>query len=189
MTGQPQTGQPLEERLIAEVPGLRAFARSLTQDSASADDLVQETILRAWAKLDSFEEGTNLRAWLFTILRNTFISSKRKVKREVEDSEGHHAARLVEAPRQDGAASLGSFRRALSRLPQDQREALMLVGAVGFTYEEAAEVCNCSSGTIKSRVNRARLRLDGLLQSGEEEAAADGPEQPEEDAPPPRRAP
>ncbi len=188
MTGQPQTEQPLEERLIAEVPGLRAFARSLTQDSASADDLVQETILRAWAKLDSFEDGTNLRAWLFTILRNTFISSKRKVKREVEDSEGHHAARLVEAPRQDGAASLGSFRRALSRLPQDQREALMLVGAVGFTYEEAAEVCNCSSGTIKSRVNRARLRLDGLLQSGEEEAVADGSEQPEEDAPPPRRA-
>lgn len=157
------TDRPLEERLVDEVPALRAFARSLTQDATAADDLVQETILRAWAKLDSFQEGTNLRAWLFTILRNTFISGKRKVKREVEDADGAHAGRMTESPRQDGAAELGSFRKALSRLPQGQREALMLVGAVGFTYDEAAEVCGVSAGTIKSRVNRARKRIDELL--------------------------
>ncbi len=185
------SGEPLEDRLVAEVPGLRAFARSLTHDAAAADDLVQETILRAWARLDSFEEGTNLRAWLFTILRNTFISGKRKVKREVEDAEGHHAARLVETPRQDGAANLGNFRHALSQLPQDQREALMLVGAVGFTYDEAAEVCGCSSGTIKSRVNRARRRLDGMLEFGEGDADGAAGDVSEEEAPPaqpPRQA-
>ena len=169
------TGTPLEERLVAEVPGLRAFARSLTQDAAAADDLVQETVLRAWSNLDKFEEGTNLRAWLFTILRNTFISGKRKVKREVEDADGEHAGRLTEGGRQDGAAELGNFRRALARLPQDQREALMLVGAVGFTYDEAAEVCSVSPGTIKSRVNRARRRLDELLEAqGGAEGDAEG---------------
>lgn len=154
----------LEEQIIAEVPGLRAFARSLTQDATKADDLVQETILRAWSNLDSFKEGTNLRAWLFTILRNTFISMTRKHKREVEDVDGQHAAGGIAAPSQDGAAHLASFRRALSRLPQDQREAIILVGAVGFTYDEAAEICSVSSGTIKSRVNRARRRLEEQME-------------------------
>lgn len=156
-----------EEDLIAEVPSLRAFARSLTQDPTSADDLVQETILRAWSKLDSFKDGTNLRAWLFTILRNTFISMKRKDKREVEDADGHHAAGLVATANQEGAADLGNFRRALSQLPQDQREAIVLVGAVGFTYDETAEICGCSTGTIKSRVNRARRRLDQLFEGSD----------------------
>lgn len=160
----------LEEQLVAQVPGLRAFARSLTHDPAAADDLVQETILRAWANLDSFREGSNLRAWLFTILRNTFISMTRKGKREVEDVDGEHAARITLAPRQDGAADLANFRQALSLLPQDQREAMMLVGAVGFTYDETAEICGCSPGTIKSRVNRARRRLETILYRAEEQA-------------------
>ena len=162
-----------EEDLIAEVPSLRAFARSLTQDPTSADDLVQETILRAWSKLDSFKEGTNLRAWLFTILRNTFISTKRKGKREVEDADGHHAAGLVAIAHQEGAADLGNFRRALSQLPQDQREAIVLVGAVGFTYEETAEICGCSTGTVKSRVNRARRRLGQLFDGSNDQPPPD----------------
>ena len=157
------TRPSLEEQLIAEVPSLRAFARSLAQDHATADDLVQETILKAWSKLDSFEDGTNLRAWLFTILRNTFFSLKRKVRREVEDVDGAHAAKLVQLPRQEGAMELAKFRTALARLPDDQREALVLVGAAGFTYEEAAAICGCAVGTMKSRINRARDRLSSLL--------------------------
>lgn len=149
----------LEEQLVAEVPSLRAFARSLTRNHASADDLVQETVLKAWTKLDSFEEGTNLRAWLFTILRNTFISMKRKGQREVEDANGAHAAKVVQIPEQEGAMELVQFRRALAVLPDEQREALVLVGAAGFTYEEAAAICGCVVGTIKSRISRARRRL------------------------------
>lgn len=177
----------LEEQLVAEVPGLRAFARSLAKDPAAADDLVQETILRAWSNLDSFREGTNLRAWLFTILRNTFFSTLRKGKREVEDVDGQHAARVVETPRQEGAADLVNFRRALSHLPQDQREAVVLVGAVGFTYDETAEICGVSPGTIKSRVNRARRRLEELM---DREVAETAPESgtAAAEAPPSRQA-
>lgn len=157
------TRPSLEDQLVAEVPSLRAFARSLAQDQATADDLVQETILKAWSKLESFEEGTNLRAWLFTILRNTFFSMKRKVRREVEDVDGVHAANLVEIPRQEGAMELAQFRKGLASLPDDQREALVLVGAAGFTYEEAAAICGCAVGTMKSRINRARGRLSSIL--------------------------
>ena len=157
------TVSSLEEELVAEVPNLRAFARSLTQNQASADDLVQETVLKAWTKRDSYQRGTNLRAWMFTILRNTFISSKRKIKREIEDVDGSHAARLSQAPPQDAAMELADFRRAFATLPDDQREALVLVGAAGFTYEEAAGICDCAVGTMKSRVNRARNRLTELL--------------------------
>lgn len=157
------TAKPLADQLVAEVPRLRAFARSLTQNQASADDLVQETILKAWAKLDSFEEGTNLRAWLFTILRNTHISAKRKTQREVEDVDGFHAAQITQLPQHDSAIELAEFRRALATLPDKQREALVLVGAEGFTYDEAAEICDCAVGTMKSRINRARARLAGLL--------------------------
>lgn len=161
----------LEHQLIAEVPNLRAFARSLAQNHAVADDLVQETVLKAWAKIDSYQPGTNMRAWLFTILRNTFISLKRKRKREVEDADGAHAAQIVQIPEQDGAMELADFRRALSELPLDQREAIVLVGAEGFTYDEAAEICGCASGTIKSRVNRARARLSELLHLDPEDLA------------------
>ena len=153
----------LEEQLVAEVPRLRAFARSLAQNHAAADDLVQETILKAWTNRESYQKGTNLRAWLFTILRNTFISLKRKHKREVEDADGIHAARVVQIAEQEGAMALAEFRRALSKLPIEQREAIVLVGAEGFTYDEAAKICGCASGTIKSRVNRARKSLSVLL--------------------------
>lgn len=152
------------DELIAQTSNLRAFARSLVHDPSRADDLVQETILKAWTNLDSFRQGTNMRAWLFTIMRNTFYSNLRKHRREVEDVDGHHAARVSEKPAQHGVLELRDFEEAFKTLPEDQREALTLVGASGFSYEEAAEVCGCAVGTIKSRVNRARAKLTELLQ-------------------------
>lgn len=159
----------LRKALIGEMASLRAFAVSLCGDQERADDLVQETLFKAWNNLDSFHEGTNLKAWLFTILRNTYFSERRKRRREVEDADGSYAARLVTHPEQDGHMDLQDFRRMLGRLPDDQREALVLVGAAGFSYEEAAEICGCAVGTIKSRVNRARNRLGDMLGFAEHE--------------------
>lgn len=158
-----QISAALREELLASIPNLRAFAVSLTGNSERADDLVQETLMKAWAKFDTFEEGTNLRAWLFTILRNEFYSQVRKRGREIEDAEGTYAARLASQPSQNGHMDLKDFRAALGQLPDDQREALILVGASGFSYEEAAEICQCAVGTIKSRVSRARARLADIL--------------------------
>jgi len=146
---------------------LRAFGVSLCGDRERADDLVQETLFKAWNHLDSFKEGTNLKAWLFTILRNTYFSERRKRKREVEDADGSYAARLSSRPEQHGHMDMKDFQEALSQLPDDQREALILVGAAGFSYEEAAEISRCAVGTIKSRVNRARNRLADTLQLDE----------------------
>jgi len=146
---------------------LRAFAVSLCGDRERADDLVQETLYKAWNHLDSFKEGTNLKAWLFTILRNTYFSERRKRKREVEDADGSYAARLSSKPEQHGHMDMKDFQEALAELPDDQREALVLVGAAGFSYEEAADISGCAIGTIKSRVNRARNRLAETLQMGD----------------------
>lgn len=156
---------------MAQIGSLRAFAVSLCGDRERADDLVQETLCKAWNHLDSFKEGTNLKAWLFTILRNTFFSERRKRKREVEDADGNLAARLSSLPEQHGHMDMKDFQEALSKLPDDQREALILVGAAGFSYEEAAEISGCAVGTIKSRVNRARNRLAESLELGEEDEA------------------
>jgi len=149
--------------LLAAVPTLRAFAVSLAKNADRADDLVQETLVKAWDKQDSFQPGTNLKAWLFTILRNEFYSQMRKRRREVEDSDGIITARLSVHPSQEGSSDLNDFRRALELLPEDQREAIILIGASGFSYEEAAEICGCAVGTIKSRVSRARTRLQEIL--------------------------
>jgi RNA polymerase sigma-70 factor, ECF subfamily len=153
---------------------LRAFGVSLCGDKERADDLVQETLFKAWNHLDSFKEGTNLKAWLFTILRNTYFSERRKRKREVEDADGTYAARLATHPEQHGHMDMQDFRAVLVRLPDDQREALILVGAAGFSYEETAEICGCAVGTIKSRVNRARNRLADMLGLTEGEAGQRG---------------
>jgi len=155
--------EALRQELLSAIPNLRAFAVSLCGNGERADDLVQETLMKAWAKFHTFQEGTNLRAWLFTILRNEFYSQVRKKGREVEDAEGAYAARLASQPGQTGHMDLRDFHSALSELPDDQREALILVGASGFSYEEAAEICNCAVGTIKSRVSRARTRLSEIL--------------------------
>ena len=153
----------LKNALLAEIPSLRAFAISLSGNGDKADDLVQETLMKAWAAHASFAEGSNLRAWLFTIMRNTYFSQYRKARREVQDVDGEAAARLVSHPEQQGHLDLADFRIALDQLSVDQREALILIGASGFSYEEAAEICGCAVGTVKSRVNRARQRLMQLL--------------------------
>ncbi|QND51027.1 RNA polymerase sigma factor [Phyllobacterium sp. 628] len=152
-----------KRNLIASLPKLRAFAVSLIGNPDRADDLVQDTIMKAWAKQDSFEPGTNIKAWLFTILRNEFYSQMRKRGREVQDSDGIFTEQLSVHPSQYGALDLQDFRKALEKLPDDQREAIILVGASGFSYEEAADICECAVGTIKSRVSRARTRLQELL--------------------------
>jgi RNA polymerase sigma-70 factor (ECF subfamily) len=149
--------------LIELLPSLRAFARSLAHNPAQADDLVQDTLVKALANVDRFEPGTNLRAWLFTILRNHYYSQLRKAKREVEDAEGKYAARIAVRPEQDGSVDLEDFKVAFAQLAPDHREVLTLVGASGCSYEEAAQICGCAVGTIKSRVNRARKKLSDLL--------------------------
>ena len=153
----------LRDDILASVPSLRAFAISLSGNGDRADDLVQETLLRALANIDSFQPGTNMSAWMFTILRNLFRSEYRKRRREVEDTDGSYAESLKSHPEQGSRLEFQEFRTALAKLPPDQREALVLVGASGFSYEEAANICGCAVGTIKSRVNRARTRLADLL--------------------------
>ena len=171
MTGTPtkNTGRPgeasaqIKADLIAVIPNLRAFAVSLCGNPDRADDLVQETLVKAWGHLDSFVEGTNLPAWLFTILRNFYYSEYRKRRREVADPDGAIATKLATAPAQNGHMDLRDLHEALQQLPNDQREALILIGASGLSYEEAAEICGCAIGTMKSRVNRARHRLAEML--------------------------
>jgi RNA polymerase sigma-70 factor (ECF subfamily) len=153
----------LRDQILAAIPSLRAFAISLSGNVDRADDLVQETILRALANIQSFQPGTNMPAWLFTILRNLFRSEYRKRRREVEDADGSLAETLKSHPDQLGRVEFQEFRVALAQLPAEQREALILVGASGFSYEEAADICECAVGTIKSRVNRARSRLAKML--------------------------
>ncbi len=153
----------IKDDLVAAIPALRAFAVSLSGNPDRADDLVQETLVKAWVSLDSFEEGTNLTAWLFTILRNIFYSDYRKRRRETSDPDGVMASRLVSPAAQLGHMDFLDFRDALQKLPADQREALILIGASGMSYDEAAGICGCAPGTMKSRVNRARNRLAELL--------------------------
>jgi RNA polymerase sigma-70 factor, ECF subfamily len=159
----------VKQAFVESLPHLRLFARSLTRNFVEADDLVQETLLKALANIDRFEPGTKLRPWLFTIMRNTFYSDLRKKRREVQDVDGEHSARLVQGPRQESAVDFEDFKRAFGMLHNDHREVLTLIGASGCSYEEAASICGCAVGTIKSRVNRARRRLEELM--GESGAA------------------
>lgn len=161
------------EGLVAEMPNLRAFAISLSGRIEVADDLVQETLLKAWANAGSFQPGSNLRAWLFTILRNTYFSALRQRGREVQDTDGFYSQRLSSPAAQEGALDLADFRIALAKLPVEQREVLIMVGASGLSYEEAAEICNVAVGTVKSRINRARAKLSEMLGiSGPEDFAS-----------------
>lgn len=153
----------LLKEFLGAIPSLRAFAMSLCGDAVHADDLVQETLVKAWDNIKSFQEGTNLKAWLFTILRNNFFSDYRKHRNEVEDPDGFLSARVAVQPEQPGHMDLADFRRALKDLPGDQREALILVSAEGFSYEEAAAIAGCAVGTVKSRVSRAREHLSARL--------------------------
>jgi RNA polymerase sigma-70 factor (ECF subfamily) len=154
----------LRDQMLGQLPNLRAFALSLTNNPTWADDLVQDTIVRAWANIARFERGTNLGAWLFTILRNLFYSEYRKRRHEVENPEGAYCEHLTALPEQESALDFAALRRALVQLPPEQREAVILVGAEGRSYEDAAGLCGVAVGTIKSRVNRARTHLAMLLQ-------------------------
>ncbi|TYC78025.1 sigma-70 family RNA polymerase sigma factor [Stappia sp. BW2] len=157
-----------KQDLVDAIPRLRAFARSISGDRDRADDLVQETLAKAIANKDKFTEGTNLTAWLITILRNQYYSVGRKMQREVSDPDGEHAATLESKPQQTGHLELKDFLSALQVLADDQREALILIGASGFSYEEAAEILGVKVGTVKSRVSRARLRLEELMNGTEQ---------------------
>ncbi|PRY23128.1 RNA polymerase RpoE-like sigma-24 subunit [Aliiruegeria haliotis] len=161
--------QDAKAELIGHMKVLRAFAMSLTRNPAAADDLVQDTVLKAWSKLDTFEEGTNMRAWLFTILRNGFYSDRRKAARETDDPEGNLAGALAEKPAHDGRLQLADFRVAFDTLPPEQREVLTLVGVLQYSYEEAAEMCGVKIGTIKSRLKRGRDALAQAMDLSEDE--------------------
>lgn len=156
-----------KKELVAAIPMLRGFARSLSGNRDRADDLVQEALAKAIANRDKYREGTNLHAWLVTILRNQYYSEGRRRWREVSDGEGTYAARLTQQPGHDSHLQMREFLGALQVLPVDQREALVLVGASGLSYEEAAAVLQTRIGTVKSRVSRARARLEKLLDGGE----------------------
>lgn len=149
--------------LLSAIPDLRAFAVSLCGSRDQGDDLVQQALLSAWEHLDDFEEGTNMGAWLFTILRNHFLNECRKRRRRVEDIDGHLAESVAIAPEQDGWGIRADLRYALDQLPVQQREAVILVGGAGLSLAEAASICACQPGTIKSRLSRGRARLAELL--------------------------
>ena len=155
-----------KQMLANLIPQLRAFARGLCGERELADDLVQETMLKAWSARSGFEVGTNFRAWTFTILRNHYFTLQRR-KRFVGEWDDGVAERLLSAPAaQDRVVELRDMLRALQQLPSDQREALILVGAGGISYEEAAKIAGVATGTVKSRVSRGRAALEALMNDG-----------------------
>jgi RNA polymerase sigma-70 factor, ECF subfamily len=149
--------------MLAAIPQLRTFAISLCRDREYADDLVQETLLRACDNIARFEPDTNMTAWLITILRHQFYAEYRKRRREVADADGIYADTLVTQPAQFACTEYAELRRALDKLPSEMRDAIVLIAGSGASYDEAARMCGCAVGTIKSRVHRARTRLAEML--------------------------
>jgi len=163
------------KELTEAIPHMRAFSRSLTGDAASADDLAQDAMMKAWSARDKFKAGTNFRAWVLTIVRNQFYSDKRRSWRQADWDQELAERTLPAVDNQEQVVALDELRRGLAELPVDQREALILVGAGGYSYDEAAEICGCATGTVKSRVSRARLALEGIMKAGPAaKANADG---------------
>jgi RNA polymerase sigma-70 factor (ECF subfamily) len=160
---------PIRQAMLNAIPHLRAFAISLTGNLERADDLVQSALMRGLENLDKFQPGTSMQAWLFTILRNQFYTDMRRSRREVDDPEGTLAGKLAIMPEQGARLDFTDMQVALAKLSVEQREALLLVGAEGASYEEAAQICGTNLGTIKSRINRARTRLAELLALDAEE--------------------
>ena len=153
--------------LAGVIPHLRAYGRSLSGNPDLADDLTQDTMVKAWASRDRFERGTSIKAWTFVILRNTFLSQMRRNKFHGEYDEVTVERTLSTPASQEESGEMADLQRALMELPQDQREALILVGAGGLSYEEAANICDCALGTMKSRVSRARAALEEIMNSGQ----------------------
>jgi RNA polymerase sigma-70 factor, ECF subfamily len=155
-----------KRELVQLIPHLRAFARTLCGDPAAADDLAQDAMMKAWDARASFQMGTNMKAWTFMILRNQFYSEKRRSWRQSQLDQEAAERTLVAVDDPEAPVALDELRQGLAMLPAEQREALILVGAGGFAYEEAAEICNCAVGTVKSRVSRARRALHAVLETG-----------------------
>ena len=155
-----------KRELVQLIPHLRAFARTLCGDPAAADDLAQDAMMKGWDARASFQMGTNMKAWTFMILRNQFYSEKRRSWRQSQLDQEAAERTLVAVDDPEAPVALDELRQGLAMLPAEQREALILVGAGGFAYEEAAEICNCAVGTVKSRVSRARRALHAILETG-----------------------
>ena len=166
-TSDPARDRAFKTELVALIPQLRAFARSLTGDPTAADDLAQDAMVKAWDARASFEMGTNMKAWTFMILRNQFYSEKRRSWRQSQLDQEAAERTLVAIDDPSAPVALDELRMGLAMLPAEQREALVLVGAGGFAYEEAALICGCAVGTVKSRVSRARRALLEVLQRGD----------------------
>lgn len=163
----PARDRTFKNELVGLIPQLRAFARSLTGDPTAADDLAQDAMVKAWDARASFEIGTNMKAWTFMILRNQFYSEKRRSWRQTQLDQEAAERTLVATDDPASPVALDELRMGLAMLPPEQREALVLVGAGGFAYEEAATICGCAVGTVKSRVSRARRALVDILQRGD----------------------
>jgi RNA polymerase sigma-70 factor (ECF subfamily) len=161
-----QNDEAFKRELISLIPHLRAFARTLAGDPAAADDLAQDAMLKAWDARASFQMGTNMKAWTFMILRNQFYSEKRRAWRQTQLDQEAAERTLIAVDDPEAPVALDELRLGLAQLPHEQREALILVGAGGFAYEEAAEICGCAVGTVKSRVSRARRALQAILEEG-----------------------
>ena len=159
--------ESFRHELTGLIPQLRAFARTLCGDPAAADDLAQDAMLKAWSARDTFEMGTNMKAWTFMILRNQFYSEKRRSWRQSQLDQEVAERTLVAVDDPEAPVALDELRQGLAMLPPEQREALILVGAGGFAYEEAAAICACAVGTVKSRVSRARRALQTILETGD----------------------
>ena len=162
----PKMEEQFKTDLVKLIPHLRAFARTLTGNAAAADDLAQDAMLKAWDARASYQMGTNMKAWTFMILRNQFYSEKRRSWRQIQLDQDAAERTLVAVDNPEAPVALDELRLGLAMLPAEQREALILVGAGGFAYEEAAEICGCAVGTVKSRVSRARRALHGILETG-----------------------
>ncbi|MBX3476915.1 MAG: sigma-70 family RNA polymerase sigma factor [Brevundimonas sp.] len=158
--------EAFKRELVTLIPHLRAFARTLTGDPTAADDLAQDAMMKAWDARASYQMGTNMKAWTFMILRNQFYSEKRRSWRQSQLDQEAAERTLVAVDDPEAPVALDELRQALKTLPEEQREALILVGAGGFAYEEAAEICDCAVGTVKSRVSRARKALQATLERG-----------------------
>ena len=162
----PETDEAFKRELVGLIPHLRAFARTLAGDPAAADDLAQDAMMKAWDARASFQMGTNMKAWTFMILRNQFYSEKRRAWRQTQLDQEAAERTLIAVDDPEAPVALDELRLGLATLPPEQREALILVGAGGFAYEEAAEICGCAVGTVKSRVSRARRALQVVLEQG-----------------------
>jgi RNA polymerase sigma-70 factor (ECF subfamily) len=162
----PKLEAQFKSDLVELIPHLRAFARTLTGNAAAADDLAQDAMLKAWDARSSYQMGTNMKAWTFMILRNQFYSDKRRSWRSTQLDQEAAERTLVAVDDPGSPIALDELRLSIQKLPPEQREALILVGAGGFAYEEAAEICGCAVGTVKSRVSRARRALHEILEQG-----------------------